>query len=78
MEWLLPVRLELDLGVKNRVKRFGVMGGGFLGFRLALVAFDGGARGELGNGSSCELDASSWKTKVSSWAIAFRWDIVYR
>ena len=35
-----------DLGVKNRVNRFGVIGGGFLGFLLPVL--DGGPNGDDG------------------------------
>jgi hypothetical protein len=42
--------LELR-GVKKRVKRFGVMGGGRLGFRLASVAGDAGGDDEKSSGA---------------------------
>lgn len=41
--------LELR-GVKKRVKRFGVMGGGRLGFRLPNVAVDMGGGDEKSSG----------------------------
>jgi hypothetical protein len=46
-------------GVKNRVNRFGVIGGGFLGFRLPIV--DGNGGGDEGGNSDIESSSRSSK-----------------